>query len=74
MKDIYEQMAERWPSAVVARKEIGKFSGGLLNPRTMANLDSMGSGPPRVKWGSQRVFYPVLGLVAWLRDRVQEGG
>ena len=40
----------------------------------MANLDSMGSGPPRVKWGSQRVFYPVLGLVAWLRDRVQEGG
>ncbi len=30
MKDIYEQMAERWPSAVVARKEIGKFSGGLL--------------------------------------------
>ena len=71
MKDIYDQMADRWPSAIVARREISKFSGGLLNPRTLANLDSMGAGPPRITWGSQRVFYPVGDLVAWLRDRVQ---
>lgn len=73
MKDIYDQMAEKWPSAIVARKEVSNFSGGLLSPRTLANLDSMGSGPPRIKMGSQRVFYPVHDLITWLRARVQEG-
>lgn len=73
MKDIYEQMAARWPSAIVARKEIGKFSGGLLNPRTQANLDSKGEGPTKIKMGSRAVFYPVSDLVAWLRARVQQG-
>lgn len=73
MKDIYEQMAAKWPAAIVSRKEVGKFSGGLLNPRTMANMDSRGEGPPRAKWGSRVVFYPVVDLVAWLRARVQQG-
>jgi predicted DNA-binding transcriptional regulator AlpA len=71
MKDIYEQMAEKWPSAIVARREVFKFSGGLLNPRTLANLASRGEGPPQVKMGTQIVFYPVSDLVAWLRARVQ---
>lgn len=70
--DIYEQMAERWPSAIVARREVAKFSGGLLNPRTCANLDSLGVGPPKMKMGSKAVFYPVAGLVAWLRARVEQ--
>lgn len=71
MKDIYEQMAEKWPSAIVSRREVGKFSGGLLNSRTLANLSSRREGPPQIKMGNQRVFYPVQDLVAWLRARVQ---
>lgn len=70
-RDVYDQMAARWPSAIVARQQISKFSGGLLNPRTMANMDSRGEGPPREKMGDRIVFYPVSGLVAWLRARVQ---
>jgi len=70
-RDIFDQMAARWPSAIVARREVAKFSGGLLNPRTLANRDSLGDGPPRIKMGSRQVFYPVSELVAWLRGRVQ---
>lgn len=68
--DIYDQMAARWPSAIVARKEIGKFSGGLLNPRSMANLDSRGEGPAnKLTMGIRAVFYPVSDLITWLRAR-----
>lgn len=30
---------------VFARKDLGKLSKGLINPRTMANRDSLGLGP-----------------------------
>lgn len=33
-------LIKNWPSPIVAREEVGKFSGGLLNPRTMANQDA----------------------------------
>ena len=34
-KDIFTKMAEKWPSALVARTEIKKFTGGLIAPATM---------------------------------------
>lgn len=68
-KDIYDQMMDKWPSAVVARQHVGKFSGGLLNSRTMSNLDSRGEGPTKLKMGSKTVFYPVSELIIWLRAR-----
>lgn len=72
--DIYEQMAARWPSAIVSRGEVGKFSGGLLNSRTMANLDSRKEGPAKkLTMGSRKVFYPVADLIAWLRARASQG-
>lgn len=76
-RDLYEEMGKRWPSALVARHEVGRFTGGLLAPGTMANLDSAGQGPAeRVLLGTRRVAYPVRALVDWLRGRstVVEGG
>ena len=67
-KDIFQEMAERWPSAVVARTEIDRFSGGLMSSKYIANLDSQGTGPARLLCG-RKVGYPVQDLVAWLRDR-----
>ena len=43
-KDVFQKMAERWPSAIVARTEIEKFSGGLMTGKYLANLDSQGVG------------------------------
>jgi hypothetical protein len=37
-------LAEKWPSAIVERQRLKEFSGGALNARTMANLDSKGQG------------------------------
>ena len=73
MSDIFQQMETKWPSAIVARHEVGRFSGGLLNPQTLANMNSKGEGPPKIKMGSRRVFYSVQDLVAWLRARASQG-
>lgn len=69
MDDLLAQMEQRWPSAIVARSEIGKFSGGALSPGHMANMDCLGQGPQgRVRVG-KRVCYPVKSLVQWLEQR-----
>jgi len=61
-------LAARWPSTIVARRKIGDFTGGAISPKTLANLDSAGEGPPRLKIGRQ-TCYPVETLVAWLEKR-----
>jgi hypothetical protein len=64
-------LAEKWPSSLVARTEVSKFSGGILHPRTMANWDYLGKGPAkRVRIGN-RVAYPVEELIRFLEGRVQ---
>lgn len=64
----FQELSKRWPSAIVARHEVAKFTGGLLNARTLANLDSLNEGPPRGRCG-RKVFYPVDELVKWLAAR-----
>ena len=73
-KDVFQEMGERWPSAVVARTEIEKFSGGMLSRKYMANLDSLKLGCERITCG-RKVAYPLggpNGLVSWLRKRASK--
>lgn len=66
---ILRALAEKWPSPFVSREEVGRFSGGILHPRTMANLDCLGKGPAgRVRVG-RKVAYRVDDLVKWLEER-----
>ena len=67
-QDVFQRMGDRWEAEVVARTEIGRFSGGMLSSKYLANLDSMGQGPARIACG-RKVGYPVNELVAWLRAR-----
>jgi len=64
----FQELAKRWPSGIVARHEVPKFTGGLLNARTLANLDSLGEGPARGRMG-RKIFYRVEDLCAWLQAR-----
>ena len=65
----FSKLFEKWPSPLVARSELSRFSGGLLNSKTLANLDSAGIGPPgRVRIG-RKVAYTVSGLIEWLESR-----
>lgn len=66
-------LASNWNSALVARdqKQLDKFSGGLLNARSLANSDSLGTGPKnRVKFG-RKVAYPVDSLIEWMQDKME---
>lgn len=72
MMDIYEKMKEKWPSAVVAQTEVGKFSGGLINPRSLCNMNSLGLGPNGKYRLGRKVFYDIDVLVSWIRERVDQ--
>ena len=67
----FKAMREKWESAVVARDKVGKFSGGLLHPRTMSNLDAKGKGPKRFRMGNRKVGYFVDDLIAWMMQRME---
>jgi len=64
---IFQELKKSWPSPIVARHEVAKFSGGLLNPRTMANRDSLGTGVPGKITVGRRVAYLVDDLVEWMQ-------
>lgn len=65
----FRSMAEKWPSSVVARSEIKKFTGGIISEKYLANLSSAGLGPlGRIRVG-KKVAYPVADLIAWLEAR-----
>lgn len=67
MDDVYAQMAAKWPSTIVARSEIKKFTGGAISPKTLANKDSKGIGPSGQFLMGQKVCYKVSDLIEWLR-------
>lgn len=69
MKIDLSDLGARWPSAMVFRREVRKFTGGAYSGRYLANLDSRGEGPRnRVRIG-RRIGYRVGDLVEWLEER-----
>ena len=72
MERTFQDMAARWPSAVVSRTEIGKFTGGVVSEKYAANLDCAGKGPKgRIRIG-RKVVYPVAEVIRWLESRATE--
>ena len=62
-------LAKNWPSSIVARREIRKFTGGTISPGTMANLDSRGKGPEGRFRVGRNTAYPIESLIKWLESR-----
>ena len=69
MGTLFQELASKWPSAIVARTEIAVFSGGLLNEKSMANKDSLGVGVAGRFRVGRKVVYPVVELIKWLEAR-----
>ncbi len=67
----FQSMADRWPSPIVAREQIHQFTGGIYNPKYMANLDSQGLGPDERIRIKRKVAYPVDSVVRWLEGRAE---
>lgn len=51
------------------RKQACEKLGGLLSPRTLANLDSMGLGCPEKKMIGGKIVYPRIEFLKWLDGR-----
>ena len=67
----FNKLAAAWSSPLVARSQhqLDKFSGGILNARTLANADCLGTGPKgRVRVG-RKVAYPVDSLIEWMQAK-----
>lgn len=64
-------LAENWKAPYVARREVYRFSGGIVTPRHLANEDSRGSGPSGKITVNGRVAYPTTSLVSWLEGRLK---
>jgi hypothetical protein len=62
-------MKDKWPSEIVAREEVGRFTGGVMTPKTQANLDSVGEGPTEVIRIGRKVAYPLTSYIKWLESR-----
>lgn len=73
-KIIFNRMAEKWPSTLVAAAEVKHFTGGVITGKTLANLRCNGEMVPNsIKVGSRRA-YLATDLAAWLHQRAIDGG
>jgi hypothetical protein len=64
-------LAVKWDSPFVARQEVEKFSGGIINVKYLANLDCQGLGPKgRIRIG-RKIAYPVSSVIEWLESRAK---
>jgi hypothetical protein len=60
-----------WGAPYVERQKVSEFSGGILHPRTMSNLDARDEGPPgRFRIG-KKIAYPVDSLISWMEARAE---
>jgi len=67
MADLFDEMAKAWPAPGFRRADVGKLTGNLLSPKTLANLHSLGEGPPLLKLRG-RAYYEVRPFIHWLRQ------
>ena len=63
------KIIENNPVGFITRENIDKATGGLLHPRTMANLDSKGDGIKNRFRVGRTVCYPVCDVVDFLEQR-----
>jgi hypothetical protein len=68
---MFKKLAEKWPSSMVARTEIERFTGGIIKEKYLANLDCQGKGPEgRIRIG-RKIAYPVDAVISFLEHRME---
>jgi hypothetical protein len=56
-----------WKAPYVARELVERFSGGLVKAKTLANADSLGTGPKgAIRFGKRKIAYPKDALAEWI--------
>lgn len=62
---------QNWPSGLVAREEVHRFTGGVISCKTIANLDSKGLGPEGSIRIGRKIAYQVKPFIRWLEGRAE---
>jgi hypothetical protein len=57
--------------ALFPRVAVGRLTGGIIQPKTLANLDSLGLGPSKRWRVGRRVFYERDSFMEWFVSRVK---
>ncbi|GHU15473.1 hypothetical protein FACS189449_13090 [Alphaproteobacteria bacterium] len=72
MNDILSKIKGAWDSPIVLRKDIAKFSFGLVTVRTMQTLDSRGDGIKNSITINGKVAYTLDAAIEWLESRIKK--
>ena len=56
---------------LISRDHVEKYLGGVITAKTLANLDSEGKGPKRMRIG-RKVAYMTEDLLEWLSLRTKQ--
>ncbi len=73
VEEMLRQIAEEWPSSIIARKDVPKLTGGMISANTLRNRDSQGTGPEGKFQLGKQVGYPVDRLIDWLFNNYTGG-
>lgn len=71
--DIFDAMAQHWPSAVVTSPKVKDFTGGIITGKTLANHAALGHPVPESLKINGKRAYIASSLVDWLRNRSKGG-
>lgn len=67
MVDAFSELEQSLPAAF-ARTEVPKLLPGMISAGRLANLDSLGQGPRRIRLG-RKVGYCRADFIGWMRER-----
>ena len=66
IKDIFKD----WKSPCMTRDQLYKVTGGLIHPKTIRNLDSLGKGIDGKFFIGRKVAYPTEEVIKYLEKRL----
>jgi predicted RNA binding protein with dsRBD fold (UPF0201 family) len=70
-REILQKIDEAWPPPIVLRKDIAKFSCGLVTEKTIAVLDRCERGITYTKING-KVAYNKKDIIRWLASRTEQ--
>ena len=65
----FNSIFKNWKSVFITRNQLFEISGGLLHPKTMRNLDSIGKGISGKFSVGRKVAYPIENVAAFLASK-----
>ena len=71
IEKIKTRLYDLYPLGLVSRADIGRATGGILNARTMSNLDTRGEGIEIKLYVGKKLCYPVDSIINFVAAKVK---